>query len=107
MPEKTLCDCCGACCSSFPIFASEGDAFCEPRIKEEACLVAEWETKEDKKFQLHPLPFHTACCFLGKDRLCKIYATRPEVCRKFEAGSDQCNEARLRVGLTPLHCVGN
>ena len=30
---------------------------------------------------------------------CGIYDSRPEACRKFEAGSELCKEARRRMGL--------
>jgi Fe-S-cluster containining protein len=48
---------------------------------------------------MHPLPFLEQCAFLKEDQLCRIYATRPAVCRRFEAGSDQCKEARERFGI--------
>jgi Fe-S-cluster containining protein len=40
-----------------------------------------------------------SCAFLNEDQLCRIYATRPDVCRRFEAGSEQCIEARARAGI--------
>lgn len=56
----------------------------------------------DWKLQLYPLPFHDACCFLETNNRCTIYETRPDVCRRFEAGSEQCQEARRRLGLKAL-----
>ena len=93
------CENCGACCRSFPIFASEADARLEPRIRKETKQLPEHLAGDDKVFQLHPLPFQTRCAFLQDDQLCRIYATRPQVCRRFEAGSPQCIEARRRQGI--------
>jgi Fe-S-cluster containining protein len=56
--------------------------------------------------QLFPLPFLQACCFLDQNQRCEIYATRPQVCREFAAGSEQCQEARRRGGLPPLLPLG-
>ncbi|MFT5826603.1 MAG: Fe-S-cluster containining protein [Yoonia sp.] len=100
-PESTEYDCtaCGACCRSFPIFASETDAVREPAIRNEARRLPEHLETEDKAYQLFPLPFHTRCPYLKDDELCRIYESRPNVCRRFEAGSEQCIEARRRQGI--------
>ena len=97
----TLYDCenCGACCRCFPIFASEADATRAPAIRQEGRQLEPHLATGDKAYQLHPLPFLESCAFLKEDQLCRIYATRPEVCRRFEAGSKQCQEARARVGI--------
>ncbi len=98
-PTEYDCTQCGACCRSFPIFASEADAVREPSIRQEARLLAEHLQAEDKAYQLFPLPFQTRCPYLKDDELCRIYASRPSVCRRFEAGSAQCIEARRRQGI--------
>lgn len=93
------CENCGACCRCFPIFASETDAEREPRIRKEARKLESHLATDDKAYQLYPLPFLERCSFLKEDQLCRIYETRPAVCRHFEAGSSQCIEARKRVGI--------
>jgi Fe-S-cluster containining protein len=107
--EKTVtehsaipCDLCGACCQTFPVLVSIGDAALEPRIQDEALRLKPWQRKEEWEYQLHPLPFNEGCCFLATEKLCSIYETRPAVCRKFAAGTPECSEARARVGLSPL-----
>ncbi len=90
---------CGACCRCFPIFASESDAEREPKIKDEGIRIDDYLRKGLIAFRLYPLPFLDTCAFLNEDKLCRIYETRPEVCRKFEPGSDQCIEARRRLGI--------
>lgn len=96
------CDCCGACCRTFPVLVSADDANREPRILTEAREIPEWQRTASWRYQLHPLPFHQGCCFLQEDCRCSVYSTRPKVCRVFAAGSDECIEARERVGLSPL-----
>ena len=93
------CENCGACCRCFPIFASAADAAREPAIQNEARKLEPHLATEDKAYQMYPLPFSEQCAFLEANQLCRIYETRPEVCRKFEAGSKQCQEARARVGI--------
>lgn len=96
------CDGCGACCKTFPIYVAETDARREPRIRDEGRKLPLWLATPDWTYQLFPLPFHETCCFLDGDNRCTIYPTRPELCRGFEAGSEQCQEARRRCGLTTL-----
>ena len=96
------CDLCGACCRTFPIFASQQDAERQPRLAVEGRRLSPWLETPNWRYQLYPLPFHQTCCFLGEDKRCDIYATRPEVCREFAAGSTQCQEARVRIGLPLL-----
>ncbi len=96
------CDKCGACCRSFPVRVSLSDAEHEPRIHDCGLVIPAWLRSADQHYQLHPLPFLGSCTFLGNENLCRIYATRPDVCRRFEPGSIQCQEARNRLGLAPL-----
>jgi Fe-S-cluster containining protein len=96
------CDQCGACCGTFPIFASAADAEREPRIVAETRHLPDHLASHAWRFQLFPLPFHEGCCFLDDHKLCGVYATRPAACRAFAAGSEQCQEARRRHGLPLL-----
>jgi Fe-S-cluster containining protein len=96
------CDGCGACCRTFSIFAADTDAKREQRIAAEGRALPSHLKTDHWTFQLFPLPFHETCCFLDTNFRCTIYPTRPDVCRAFSAGSDQCQEARARVGRPPL-----
>jgi Fe-S-cluster containining protein len=96
------CDGCGACCRTFPVFASRADGEREPRVRDEAPRVPPWLEEPGRAYRLFPLPFLEACCFLDAANRCTIYGTRPDVCRTFAAGNDQCQEARARSGLPPL-----
>lgn len=101
MSQKSEYDCenCGACCCSFPIYASEADVAREPRIAREAMREQDHLYTTEKTYRLYPTPFRERCAFLKKDKLCRIYTTRPEICRRFEAGSPQCIVARQRQGI--------
>jgi Fe-S-cluster containining protein len=100
--DAFTCDLCGACCRTFSIFASAADAQREPRIREEGRPVPEHLADQRWTYRLYPLPFHEACCFLDGENRCTIYETRPDVCRGFEVGGPQCQEARKARGLGSL-----
>jgi uncharacterized protein len=99
---KFECDGCGACCRTYPVFAAQADADREPRVASEGRSLPEHLATPGWRYQLFPLPFHETCCFLDAGSRCTIYSTRPDVCRDFAAGSDQCQAARNRSGLPPL-----
>jgi hypothetical protein len=101
MPDYE-CDGCGACCGAFHIFASDSDVEREPRIARHARRLPASQETAEWKYQLFPLPFLQACDFLDADNRCEIYATRPDVCRAFAAGGNQCQLARERRGLPVL-----
>jgi hypothetical protein len=101
MPEY-ICDSCGACCRTFPIFVADADAKREPRIAAEGKQLPAHLATPSWKYQLFPLPFLAACCFLDEADRCSIYPTRPDMCRTFAAGGKQCQEARTRAGLPLL-----
>ncbi len=92
------CDQCGACCGTFPIFASAADAAREPRIGAETRALPDHLATAAWRFQLYPLPFHESCCFLGGDRRCDVYADPPGGC----AGRSRpgASSARRRGGGT-------
>ena len=101
------CDSCGACCRTFPIFASTSDIEREPRIQMEGRKLPDYLATPDWSVQLYPLPFHETCCFLNSGCHCTIYSSRPDVCRRFAAGSSQCQEARARQQFPQLQPVAN
>ena len=88
------CKTCGACCCfkwSWPIFKrdrtdatgipQEMQRFDYPLMKTEnnRCVALEGE--------------------VGTSVKCSVYNDRPDACRKFEVGSELCNEARRKVGI--------
>lgn len=102
MESTFVCDSCGACCRTWRVLVSDEDAAREPRIAREGRELAAHVATPLWRFELFPLPFYEACCFLGSDDRCDIYETRPRVCRAFEAGGERCQAARAEQGLAPL-----
>lgn len=77
------CDRCGLCCRWMRIDGvTEADRIREPRL---------------------PLAFPSVGCpLIGDDNLCSCYETRPDVCRRFVAGSTGCAIVRTANGLPAL-----
>ena len=99
------CDRCGACCGGVLIVEAEYlDALREPRLlKADASgRRVELSVLDDAHVVLLACGRDHPCRFRGADRLCAIYPTRPNACVAFEAGSEQCQEARAAFGLPPL-----
>jgi len=98
------CDCCGACCrGTLIVEAFYLDALREPRILE-ADVTGRKPTLDDLDDECRCvlLAAGLPCRFLGMNGRCVIYPTRPNTCVGFEAGDEQCQEARSQLGLPPL-----
>jgi len=88
----TSCDGCGVCCHLQhrpPYMPTEMDML-PAKLQREVLAADEAST----------LP----CIWLGADRRCGHYADRPEICRQFELGSEDCLEQRQRHASSP-HAV--
>lgn len=102
------CDQCGACCKTLIVEADVQDVIREPRILE---VQEGWGENGERRMSLAEMLLDDdkvvllACChpcgFL-KENKCSIYDTRPGDCRRFEAGSPACQEARAEIGLSRL-----
>ena len=118
--DRYECDRCAACCK-FPIVEiDEIDVAREPKLATAArpCRgFAGAVYQDDDGNDIQPLapafihggllaagPNHP-CPLLGGDNLCTIYATRPNCCVAFQAGTELCQEAREAHGLPPLEPV--
>ena len=93
--ENLDCSACGACCrEAYHVVEIEvGDPF----LKLHPHLV----THDDGRFLLErPRGLCVALCESAETGYhCSVYSDRPESCRHFEVGGDNCHEARKRVGL--------
>lgn len=121
MITSTDCRSCGACCASGPGYDDlYGWADCtvvdvrrlSRRVR--ARLVAlPFEPFAFAPAKVLPVlatpatvtaQYGKVCDFLhgtpGRRVSCRIYATRPDVCRRFRAGSVDCLEARALIGLS-------
>ena len=121
MDEETVpyglyqCDQCGACCKGTVIVEADYlDTRREPKLlvaQVGSCRVSQRELEEDVgKIVLLACGLDKPCAFISPRNRCTIYSTRPNVCVAFEAGSEQCQEARALLGverLLPTHPESN
>jgi Fe-S-cluster containining protein len=96
------CDCCGLCCRHLLVEASAVDVLREPRIDRERPV-----GKRAKSLSLLDACWILAgpgmpCPFLTTENRCGIYATRPNTCVAFIAGSVKCQKLRREQGVRPL-----
>jgi Fe-S-cluster containining protein len=98
------CDLCGACCrGTLIVEAYYLDALREPRILDADVTGRKVALDDlDDECRCVLLAAGLPCRFLGDDSRCTIYPTRPNTCVGFEAGDEQCQEARSQLGLPPL-----
>ncbi len=105
MTPRYECDLCGACCrGTLIVEAYSLDALREPRILG-ADVTGRRPTLDelaDDDGRCILLAANQACRFLSPDGRCTIYPTRPNNCVGMEAGDEQCQQARSRLGLPPL-----
>lgn len=98
------CDKCGACCEHLILEAQHVDALREPRIIAEGKLFDGHGKIDlaDAVWNLNSSGERMGCVFLGADKTCGIYSTRPEMCVSVQAGGRQCQMARGMANLPPL-----
>jgi len=112
------CDQCGACCSgALFVEVKLHDIEREPRVAAgDAAVLRGKRTAEEAVAVVRAMVDHgregclrlavrAPCHFLGANNRCGIYATRPDVCARFPAGSPQCQEARWERGLPRLQPI--
>jgi len=101
------CDRCGACCERLTIQVEPLDALREPRIATAGKLLDGNGTiaLEDARWSLNDPGRQHACVFLGADKACEIYASRPNLCVSAQAGGESCRKAREWAGLPALAAV--
>ncbi len=106
--QRFECDKCGACCKGTLIVeADDLDVLREPRLingDPECCgkSVEQMVSEIQQHGKIVLLACGSPCSFLGTDNVCSIYPTRPNACVAMQAGDEQCQDARLAVGLAPL-----
>ena len=97
------CDKCGACCEgSLLVEADWVDAVREPRLLAADANLRALSLGDLQEGRIVLLTGNRPCPFLGDECMCSIYPTRRQDCVAFEAGSDQCQEARQHSGLPLL-----
>jgi len=103
-PFPESCDHCGACCQSLPAppykVVVTPDGRLEPSARGvpadvERLLAAPAEALEIREARLLSGQNHGPCCWLDPaTRACRFYEFRPEICRVFERGSEDCLAVR-------------
>ena len=102
------CDQCGACCKGHLIVECDSlDVLREPRLidvdRHHAGKPVRAVVREiDQEMKAVIIACGNQCAFLGEDKLCSIYPTRPNCCVGLQAGDEQCQAAREAEGLPPL-----
>ena len=105
------CDRCAACCTGALIVEADAlDVMREPTLVTADPIMAGREPRDviDElssdfgRVLLLACGKGRPCTFLGADKLCSIYSTRPSVCVALQAGSEQCQAARADAGLPRL-----
>ena len=93
---KLNCQECGACCEGsdkgwVPLFENDID-----KIDKDMMM------KGDEFYRKYMKMKNGACVALrkeGKECVCTIYKNRPQACKDFKPGSEQCLEARSEAGF--------
>ncbi len=100
------CDQCGACYKGTVIVDADYlDTRREPRLIDAdlgPSQASQRALEDDGKVVLLACGLDRPCSFLNEDNRCSVYATRPNACVAFDAGSQQCQEARAQLGIAPL-----
>lgn len=104
LPIVESCENCGACCQSLPappykvLMTTEGRLVPAPRgvaADVERLLAAPPDALEVRRVRIESGQNHGPCCWLDPvTRGCRWYEFRPEVCRVFERGSEDCLAVR-------------
>lgn len=104
------CKGCGACCRHMvmPPFVPD---FADPRLRNDEFdafraswpdLADELEAEYARKMGEDDWPEEAPCFWYdAAARRCKHHDARPQICRDFGPGSEECGEAREREGIDP------
>lgn len=103
LANEAECLACGACCReafhAVDVHANDRFARRHPELLERRFGVLQVLRAPVDGLANPPL---NRCVCLGADYRCAHYADRPRTCRDFTIRSENCVEARRRVGLAPL-----
>jgi Fe-S-cluster containining protein len=91
---------CGKCCRRFGVSLSIDDMNKEPKLWDVAVPIQKINNPKLRKYMIennHPwaiklMPVSFACPFLTAQNLCKIYDTRPQVCRDYPQEGAPCRQ---------------
>ncbi len=99
----SACQTCGACCACFRVDFSVHEVDEEGGSVPSGLVVEVNDSLRRMRGTDHALPRCAALTGkVGQQASCGIYEWRPSPCREFEEGSDACERARARHGLSAL-----
>ena len=101
-PHDNPCLACGACCMSYRVsfyWAEAHERGLPEHLTEKvnahlSCMAGTW-SKAPRCAALATASGGTVAC--------SVYEARPSPCREVQPGDAQCQRARMRHGLPPLH----
>ncbi len=105
MGKPTSCDGCGVCClvhGHQPVLyyvLKSQPAFADVWVDRADVDRMDQVPNEARGDVMRANIASRRCCWLGDDMRCKWHEWRPECCRRFEVGCDECLEIRERMGI--------
>ena len=99
-----ICISCGACCVTFRVsfYWGETDAYPGGTVPQHLTNQLTPHLVCMKGTEKNPVRCVALEGEVGKSVGCKVYPLRSSTCRAFEAGSEECNRARVKHSLSPI-----
>jgi len=94
------CTGCGACCAAYRVDFDCRDL--DPRFPPALVVELTGHLLRLRGTDHQPPRCAALSGRIGERVRCGVYEWRPGPCRELEAGSDACNQARRRHGLSPV-----
>jgi Fe-S-cluster containining protein len=82
-PKTFVCERCGECCKKLYILLASNDIERIKKLGHALDSFSESEQLGEYKGKRVLKKVDSKCIFLSDDNLCKIYDSRPEICRKY------------------------
>jgi Fe-S-cluster containining protein len=104
LPIIAGCSSCGACCQvvTRPPFYYIGDPSYRRLQRDRLDLAVELEADYREREAVGGPWDGTPCLWYDPaTRGCRHYGWRPDICRDFEVGDEECRDARKREGIDP------
>ena len=95
-----VCTGCGACCAAYRVDFDRRDL--DARFPEALVIDLNEHLLRLRGTDHQPPRCAALSGRIGERVRCGVYEWRPGPCRELEAGSDACNAARRRHGLSPV-----
>lgn len=107
-PDAPVPDCvtCGVCCGAMLcVGVRPNEQVAEENYWDITIKGGAGEIVVDRYLRRDAETLACAMLEIGEQKTCKIYESRPRMCRDFDAGSDKCHALRRAYGLEPFLSV--